>query len=45
MIKLIDDRPAAALTAFNRGKPLPLDGPAFGPANAERLRKMTADLI
>ncbi|MET9080728.1 SDR family NAD(P)-dependent oxidoreductase [Streptomyces sp. NPDC004237] len=45
MIELIDNRPEAALTAFNRGKPLPLDGPAFDPADAERLQKTTADLV
>lgn len=45
MIELIDDRPAAALTVINRGKPLPLGGPAFDPANAERLHKATADLV
>lgn len=45
MIELIDDRPAAALTVFNQGKPLPVAAPAFDPANAERLRKATADLV
>lgn len=45
MIELIDEPPAPPLTVVNRGKPLPLDGPAFDPVNAERLRKVTADLI
>ncbi|MEU6721330.1 SDR family NAD(P)-dependent oxidoreductase [Nonomuraea sp. NPDC046802] len=45
MIELIDDRPAAGLTVFNKGTSLPVAGPAFDPANAERLRKETADLI
>lgn len=45
MIELIDAPPAAALTVVNRGKTLPLDGAAFDPANAERLRKVTADLV
>jgi hypothetical protein len=45
MIELIDDRPAAALTVVNRRKPVPVDGPAFDPANSERLREVTADLV
>ncbi|MGW5715159.1 SDR family NAD(P)-dependent oxidoreductase [Amycolatopsis sp. NPDC003865] len=45
MIKLIDNRPAAALTVFNQDKPFPIAGPAFDPANAERLHRATADLV
>ncbi|MET9089336.1 SDR family NAD(P)-dependent oxidoreductase [Streptomyces sp. NPDC004237] len=45
MIKVIDNRPEAALTVLNRGKPMPITGAAFDPANAERLHKETADLV
>ncbi|WP_063737310.1 hypothetical protein [Streptomyces sp. RTd22] len=45
MIELIDNPPVAALTVLNRGKPMPVAGPAFDPTNAERLHKVTADLV
>lgn len=45
MTELIDKPPAAALTAFNQGKRLPLDRPAFDPASAERLREVTEGLV
>ncbi|WP_416970408.1 hypothetical protein [Streptomyces sp. 4F14] len=45
MTELLDKPPAAALTAFNQGKPLPLTGPAFDPASAGRLRTATEELL
>lgn len=43
--RLLDHPPEAAATAFMRGKPLPLTGAAFDPAAADRLHRVTADLL
>ncbi|WP_433176872.1 SDR family NAD(P)-dependent oxidoreductase [Actinoallomurus sp. CA-150999] len=42
---LLDDPPAAAVTAFKRGRPLPLTGTDFDPAAADRLHEVTTDLL
>ncbi|WP_460335668.1 SDR family NAD(P)-dependent oxidoreductase [Actinoallomurus acanthiterrae] len=42
---LLDDPPADAVTAFKRGRPLPLTGTDFDPAAADRLHQVTTDLL
>jgi NAD(P)-dependent dehydrogenase (short-subunit alcohol dehydrogenase family) len=42
---LLDDPPAPAVTAFMRGRSLPLTGKDFDPAAAERLHQVTTALL
>ncbi|MEV6865927.1 SDR family NAD(P)-dependent oxidoreductase [Streptosporangium subroseum] len=42
---LLDNPPGPAVTAFMRGKPLPLTGKDFDPATADRLHEVTKDLL
>lgn len=41
----IDRPPSTPLTAFDRGKPVPLDLPTLDPGNAGRLARVTATLL
>ncbi|SDE31728.1 SDR family NAD(P)-dependent oxidoreductase [Glycomyces harbinensis] len=45
MARLMDDPPREALSAFRRGKPLPVDGEDFDPERADRLRALTERLL
>lgn len=42
---LLDTAPGPAVTAYMRGKPLPLTGKDFDPAAAARLDRVTTDLL
>jgi NAD(P)-dependent dehydrogenase (short-subunit alcohol dehydrogenase family) len=42
---LMDDPPATRVSAFKKGRPLPLTGKDFDPAAAERLYDVTAGLL
>jgi NAD(P)-dependent dehydrogenase (short-subunit alcohol dehydrogenase family) len=41
----IDRPPSTPLTAFDRGRPVPLDLPTLDPGNAQRLARVTAALL
>ncbi|WP_283136312.1 short-chain dehydrogenase [Rhizohabitans arisaemae] len=45
MIDLLDDPPKSMISAVKSGKPLPLTGDDFNPASADRLHRVTADLL
>jgi NAD(P)-dependent dehydrogenase (short-subunit alcohol dehydrogenase family) len=45
MARLMDDPPREPLSAFKRGKPLPVAGEAFDPERADRLRELTERLL
>lgn len=45
IIEWIDHPPTVALTASDRGKPVPLTGPTLDPAAARRLSATTAELL
>ena len=45
MTGLMDDPPADRISAFKRGKPLPLTGKDFDPDAADRLYKLTIELL
>ncbi|MGW5260658.1 SDR family NAD(P)-dependent oxidoreductase [Microbispora sp. NPDC004025] len=45
VIRLLDRPPAEPVTAFMRGKPLPLEGEDFDPGRARRLDEVTSRLL
>jgi NAD(P)-dependent dehydrogenase (short-subunit alcohol dehydrogenase family) len=45
MAQLMDDPPAARVSAFKKGRPLPLTGKDFDPDAAARLYERTAELV
>lgn len=45
MARLMDDPPAAPVSAFKRAKPLPLTGKDFDPDAADRLHRLTTALL
>ncbi|GAA2933638.1 hypothetical protein GCM10020221_31740 [Streptomyces thioluteus] len=45
ILRVLDDPPGAALSAFVRGAPLDVDGSAFAVEDARRLERRTAGLL
>lgn len=45
MAALMDDPPAEPVSAFRRGKPLPLTGKDFDPEAADRLHRLTLEIL
>lgn len=45
ILRLLDRPPAEPVTAFMRGRPLPLEGEDFDPGRARRPREVTSRLL